>query len=281
MNIHHPIGSILVHLDGSPRAAVRLRVAHRLADVHRATLSAVFAVASRYARLTLPLVGGLPSAPPPPEEIDRDHRDHAKALFESTVAKGTAASSWHELSGEAPIPGFVQRALLSDLVVLGQRDPMDETAFDVPADFVESVIVDSGRPVLIVPYVGETPAETNSVLVAWNRTRESARALTAALPFLARARHVHLVCSAQNIVDTRRSFAEVRHYVGTHHVGPVQEHPAIGSDAGSELLSLAADVGADLLVMGCYGHSRAREFVLGGASRAVLRSMTLPVLMAH
>ena len=82
MNIHHSIGSILVHLDGSPRAAVRLRIAHGLADVHRATLSAVFAVASRYARLAMPLAGGVP----PPEEIDRDHRDQAKALFESTVA---------------------------------------------------------------------------------------------------------------------------------------------------------------------------------------------------
>ena len=281
MNATHPIASILVHLDGSPRAAVRLRVAHGLADLHRATLSAVFAVASRHARLAMPLIGGTPSMPPPPEEIDPDHRDHAKALFESTVATGTAASTWHELSGEAPIPGFVQRALLSDLMVLGQRDPMDETAFDVPADFVESVIVDSGRPALIVPHVGEARAETNSVLVAWNGTRESAHALTAALPFLARAKQVHLVCSAENIVDTRRSFTQVRHYLGTHHVGPVQDHPAIAGDAGSELLSLAADVGADLLVMGCYGHSRARELVLGGTSRAVLRSMSVPVLMAH
>lgn len=282
MNTTHPIAAILVHLDGSPRAAVRLRVAHGLADAHHAALSAVFAVASRYARLAMPLVGGMPSAPPPPEEIDLDHRDHAKALFESTVAKGTAASSWHELSGEAPIPGFVQRALLSDLVVLGQRDPLDSSAFDVPSDFVESVVVDGGRPTLIVPYAGEAPAQLHSVLVAWNGTRESAHALTAALPFLARASRVHLVCSAANIVDTRRSFTQVRHYLATHRVQAVQEHPTIGGgDAGSDLLSLATDVGADLLVMGCYGHSRARELVLGGASREVLRSMTLPVLMAH
>jgi nucleotide-binding universal stress UspA family protein len=229
----------------------------------------------------MPLIGGTPSMPPPPEEIDLDHRDHAKALFERSVAAGTAASTWHELSGEAPIPGFVQRALLSDLVVLGQRDPTDEAAFDVPADFVESVVVDSGRPALIVPYAGDVRAGADSVLVAWNATRESAHALTAALPFLARARRVHLVCSAENAVDARRSFTQLRHYLGLHHVGPVQEHPAVGSDAGNGLLSLAADIGADLLVMGCYGHSRARELVLGGASRGVLQSMTLPVLMAH
>ena len=280
MNIPHPSGSILVHLDGSARAGVRLRVAHGLADVHRATLSAVFAVASRYARLAMPLIGSVPSAPPL-EEIDPDHRNHAKALFESSVAHGAAASSWHELSGEAPIPGFVQRALLADLVVLGQRDPLDAAAFDVPADFVESVIVDSGKPALIVPYAGEASGETKSVLVAWNGTRESAHALSAALPFLVRATQVHLVCSAESGGYTHRSLTQVRQYLGTHRVGAVKDHPAIGSDAGSDLLSLAADVGADLLVMGCYGHSRARELVLGGASRAVLQHMTLPVLMAH
>jgi nucleotide-binding universal stress UspA family protein len=281
MSSTHAIASILVHLDGSPRAAVRLRLAHSLADIHHATLSAVFAVASRYARLAMPLVGGAASAPGP-AEIDMAHRDNAKALFESTVSKGTASSSWHELSGEAPIPGFVQRALLSDLVVLGQRDPVDEAAFDIPADFVESVIIDSGRPVLVVPYAGEARADPHTVLVAWNGTRESAHALTAALPLLARARKIYLACSAANIVDTHHAFTQVRQYLSAHRIGPVEDQPSIDAgNAGSDLLSLASDAGAELLVMGCYGHSRARELVLGGASRVVLQSMTLPVLMAH
>jgi nucleotide-binding universal stress UspA family protein len=216
------------------------------------------------------------------DEIDSTHRAHAKALFEREAATGAPASSWEELMGEPPIQGFVRHALVADLLVLGQRDPNDATGFDVPAGFVESVILDSGRPALVVPYAGEVNAEPQTVLLAWKPTRESARALTASLPFLRRAKNVHVVCAAENIVETRQALAQVTRYLQLHRIAPAHEHHRLaGGDVGNGLLSLAADVSADLLVMGCYGHSRARELVLGGASRAVLQSMTVPVLMVH
>lgn len=272
-----PIRSILVHLDGCERAVARLRIAHELGIAHEATLSALFAVAPHF----MPLGEGLPLMPPI-NEIDPKHRDDAKRRFDQTVSNGAKSGAWNELKGEPPIPGFVQYALYADLLVLGQRDPKDATGLDVPADFVESVIIDSGKPALVIPYVGEYASVPQTVLVAWKPTRESARALAGALPMLQRARAVHVMCADEPLFDAQETRAQLKAYLHRHGITGVHEHLGLGgSDIGNGLLSLAADLSADLLVMGCYGHSRARELVLGGASRLVLQSMTLPVLMAH
>jgi len=134
----------------------------------------------------------------------------------------------------------------------------------------------------VVPHVDTGPAFGQRVLIAWKPTRESAHAVTAAIPFLRHSKWIDLT-----IADERGAMAEqasaLEDYLRLHGVqAPIQRHSPVPSETpGDGLLSLAADVGADLLVMGCYGHSRARELVLGGASRTVLSSMTLPLLMAH
>jgi len=272
--------SILVHLDGTVRAEVRLRLAHRLAANHQASLTALFAVVPRYLPL-FPLAGGMPSIPLP-SDIDPDHRAHAMALFERTRDAGAPQCDWRELTGESVTEEFALQALTADLVVLGQRDPTDATGFDVPADFVESVVIDSGRPALVIPYVGEVTATPQTVLLAWKPTRESAHALSAALPFLQAAKRVHLVSAYESEADTQPVPPQPAEYLRLHGIERVHEHRWLDdSDAGDGLLSLAADTGADLIVMGCYGHSRARELVLGGATRTMLQSMTVPVLMAH
>ena len=277
-----PIRSVLVHLDGTARAAARLQFAHRLAATHKARLDALFAVTPRFLPLPVPLGDGMPAVPLL-DEVDPRHRADAKALFDRTVAEGAQASSWHELdTSEAPIAGFVRRALLADLLVLGQRDAADATGFDVPADFVEAVVIDSGRPALIVPFEGEVAEVPQTVLIAWKPTRESAHAVTAALPFLQRARTVHAVCDGDDVVDAHQALAELAHYLRWHGIAATHDHHTLPEiDVGSGLLGLARHVGAELLVMGCYGHSRARELVLGGASRGVLRATRVPVLMAH
>jgi nucleotide-binding universal stress UspA family protein len=129
----------------------------------------------------------------------------------------------------------------------------------------------------VIPYADVCPTLGREPLIAWKATREAARAVTAAIPLLQRARQIHLV--AEDDGDA----PELEAYLRLHGVqAPLQRRAAVrAASAGDDLLSLAADAGADLLVMGCYGHSRARELVLGGASRTVLKSMTLPVLMAH
>lgn len=278
--VNMSLRSVLVHLDGTARAETRLRLAHQLASAHGAALTALFAVTPRYLPL-LPLAGGVPTMPIP-ADIDPDHRAHAKDLFARAQDAGAPASHWEELSGEPVVATFARRALLADLLVLGQRHPSDAARFDVPADFVESVLLDSGRPALVVPYLGEATAEPRTVLVAWKPTREAARAVTGAQPFLRSAKRVHAVCADAHGSDEDEALARLDQYLRLHGVEALREHHSLpGSDAGNGLLSLAADVDAELLVMGCYGHSRARELVLGGATRTVLESMTLPVLMAH
>lgn len=189
---------------------------------------------------------------------------------------------WREQSGEPVIQGFARHALYADLLVLGQYDADDLQAVGVPPDFVASVLIASGRPALIVPRAGEFSTIGRHVLLAWKPTPEAARAVSAAMPILQRAQQIHVVADLQ-AGSSRADAADLQTHLQRHGVeANLEFHPAVPPHTpGEGLLSLAADASADLLVMGCYGHSRARELVLGGASRTVLASMTVPVLMAH
>jgi nucleotide-binding universal stress UspA family protein len=207
-------------------------------------------------------------------EVDGNRVRLARERFEA-AAPGPRMR-WAELVDNSVIPGFAREALGADLLVLGQHDPNDPEGQAVPADFVESVIVDSGRPAIVVPYAGEFADFGRNVLVAWKATRESARAVAAAMPFLEAAKTVHV--SSWDGTEPHQIDVLLR----SHGIDArFHREGRAGADIGEYLLSRAAELGADLLVMGCYGHSRARELVLGGASRSVLDAMTLPVLMVH
>lgn len=269
--------SLLVHLDGTPRAEARLSLAHQFAATCHARVSALFAVAPRYPSV-LPLAIGVPSMPSS-AQVDPDHRLLARSAFEKARLAGGQPSEWLDLSGEPVIESFSRRALTADLMFLGQRDP-DAASYDVPADFVESVLIESGRPAFVVPYAGAVGVAPKVVLVAWKSTRESAHAVTSALPFLQCASHVCLVDGDGD--QTQGAPVEIREYLRLHGISRVHEQARLSAHrAGDDLLSLAADCGAEMIVMGCYGHSRARELALGGITRTVLKSMTVPILMAH
>ena len=144
----------------------------------------------------------------------------------------------------------------------------------------------SGTPALVLPQGGAFDSDAlaraePTVLLAWKATRESSHAARAALPWLRRARRVHLAAEAPGTTGEPGA-AALREWLLLHGVSAeVHEHAVAPDRAGERLLSLAAEVSADLLAMGCYGHSRARELLLGGASRSVLREPALPVLMVH
>jgi nucleotide-binding universal stress UspA family protein len=274
------IRSILVHLDGSTHAEERLQFAHLLARLHDAVLTALFAVTPQYLPL-LPLEGDT-LASRMAGRIDPGHRAHANELVERARSWGDVAVEWLELNGEPVIPSFARRAMSADLLVLGQRDPRDATAFDVPGDLAEAVIIDGGRPALVVPFAGYATPRPKTVLVAWKSTPECARALTASLPFLRAASKFHLVCASDNVDEGFPAPVELIPYLHLHGIDHVHEHRRLDDiGAGREILALASETAADLIVMGCYGHTRARELVLGGASRVVLDSTRVPVLMAH
>lgn len=276
--------SILVHVDASPAAAVRVQVAARLAQACAAHARAAFAVRPVYTQYPYSLSLGAEAASLL-QEVEAERRARARSAFDRATADTGVPIAWAELLGD-PVRSLVQQAFCHDLVVLGQDDFDNELRADVPPDFAASVVIDSGRPALILPTVHTPDAPVaRNVLVAWKPTRESAHALDAAMPLLRRAQHVHVALWPEADArpeDTHASIAALDAHLRRHGVvAEIHSHGKPPGQIGETLLSLGCDVDASLLVMGCYGHGRAREWALGGASRTVLRTMTMPVLMAH
>ena len=276
------IQQILVHLDASAkRSSARLHIARQLAHQHGAALAALYAVAPSFVALPYPPQGGLGLGINMPA-IDEERRALAKAAFDEAMKKSGAPASWGALGEGTYREAFARQALYADLVVLGQHDPSDKEPAGVAADFAESVLAASGKAALIVPWTGVQRDVGDTVVVAWKETPESARAVAAAMPLLQRARRVHVVTWSPAEAGTGGTGLSLDTYLRAHQVQPVwHRYGDEPSHLGELLLSSTFDLEADLLVMGCYGHSRAREWVLGGISRTVLQSMTLPVLMAH
>ncbi len=268
--------NILVHLDGGAHNAARLAVARELAHRHGAAVTAMYAVMPSFIEVPFALEAAGP-AMEALKELDDERRRRALALVEP-LRRGMPKIEWAESAGTAPIYDFAQQACYADLLLLGQREP-EPHASGVPADFVESVVLGSGRPALVLPHVGVPPTVGSTVLVAWKETPQAAHALAGAMPMLERAQKVHVVAWGG-----REGGAplDIGRHLAAHGVKAELHRFADAPEAlGELLLSMASDLSADLVVMGCYGHSRARELVLGGVTRTVLASMTVPVLMAH
>lgn len=268
--------SILVHVDASPQAAARLQLAEQLALAHGAQATAVYAVVSALLRYPMAMAAGADMAPML-AEADEQRVEAARKLYAATVKP--AHVGWLECSGQ-PIAEVAERALYADLLVLGQRSADANRDIDVPSDFVSSVLIASGRPALVLPHIVTAPSRLGRVLIAWKPTREAARAVTSALPILQQAQRVTVAGFDEG--EEAAAEAGILGYLRAHGVqAAFKREVAAGGGVGDQLLSLAADEQSDLLVMGCYGHGRAREWVLGGASRTVIESMTIPVLMSH
>jgi len=276
------IQSILVHMDASPRCAMRLALARRLAREHgAAALIAMLALEPREIPAPLPIDVDLPMVPTV-LTVDPEQHRRARATFDEALASGDQAMTWVEGPGDPADWGVTQGALYSDLVVLGQHDPQDPLALDVPKDLVESVVMASGKPTLVIPYAGNFTSIGRNVLIAWKPTRECARAVADAVPLMRRAERVHVVSwGTDSFGPAETTFGIVRALRWHGIEASATRYTDVPDELGEILLSHAADQASDLLVMGCYGHHRIRELLLGGVTRTVLQSMTLPVLMAH
>jgi nucleotide-binding universal stress UspA family protein len=199
---------------------------------------------------------------------------HAVALrsFEAVIDEANKADS------------LVRHARCSDLTVLTQPDPADPQHAAARA-LTESVILQSARPTLVLPFAGHFEGTAGRVMVAWNDSREAARALADALPLLQHAQQVEVVTwsetAASNPDRVRTQLDSLQQWLMWHGVAAqtrVEPAPAGIADA---MLSRAADTDVGLIVMGAYGHARWSERVLGGATHGLLASMTVPVLMSH
>ena len=224
----------------------------------------------------------------PAEIIERQQADNeafAKAALERFgAATKSAGLSAEPLTISTSLAGagehFSRIARRFDLVVLGQAEPDSSSVDDIIA---ETTLFESGRPIIIVPYIQKGPVKFDKIMVCWDGSRPAARAIGDAMPLLAKAGKVEIVSIADEPgkqdkiegVDMGRHLA--RHGLTVE----VERIPAGDVDVADALLSHAADSGADIMVMGGYGHSRLRQFLLGGVTRSTLQSMTVPVLMAH
>jgi nucleotide-binding universal stress UspA family protein len=208
--------------------------------------------------------------------------DAAIARFEAAAKREGIVAEHRKL--EASLGGagdlFGRLARRFDLAVVGQAEPKHGPAQDL---VIEGALFGSGRPVIVVPYIQRGGLKLDRVLVCWDGSRPAARAIADAMPFLVRAAAIDVVIVASG----REKSDEIPGVdMGEHlarHALKVEVKRIVSTDMDvpNVILSYAADSGADLIVMGGFGHSRLREFVLGGATRGILASMTVPALMSH
>jgi nucleotide-binding universal stress UspA family protein len=219
--------------------------------------------------------------------IEQQEREKGEAVLDRFRQTAEASDVEYETRMDrGGIAGFADRlevhSRYADLLIIGQPDQADEgPAVPVPGD----VTLSAAAPVLIVPFIGLKQGFGQRPMIAWNASREAARAVKNAMPFLEQAEAVDVVTfHPREARDAHGELpgADIALYLARHGVQvDVQRLEGNDIDAGNALLSHAADRDSDLLVMGCYGHSRLREWVLGGATRTILHSMTVPVIMAH
>jgi nucleotide-binding universal stress UspA family protein len=175
---------------------------------------------------------------------------------------------------------FGQIARRFDVSIVGQPEPHKLARAEL---IVEAALFNSGRPVILVPFVHNGSLGLDRVMVCWDGSRMAARAVGDAMPLLERAKAVDVVTIATEQAKSEEvSGADIGRHLARHDIKvDVKRVPAAGLDVSSAILSYAADNAIDLVVMGGYGHSRLREFILGGATRGMLEAMTVPTLMSH
>ena len=276
--------TILVHCDASNSVSRRLEAATELAARFDGYLVGVHARPPFEVPVYLDAGSGFPM-----DDFFASYQETVKAdeaaassAFATAIKGKNLTAEWRVVDGYADAQMIVQ-ARYADLAVVGQSEAEQKAA--TPTDLPEVIALATGRPVLVVPHIGARRPPGKVAMLCWNASREAARAASDALPFLKAADKVIVL-----VVEPKTSAAshgaepgsDVATWLSRHGAKVVvQREPAPDSDVGGVILSRAADHDVDLIVMGVYGHSRMREMVLGGASRELLRSMTVPVLMSH
>jgi nucleotide-binding universal stress UspA family protein len=272
--------SILLHVDATPASVARLLLALDLAERHDARITALFAGVSpepeaAYAYSAASAFDELAT------ESRVEWRDKARARLRRVAGDDAARIAWSDVVGSALVPAFAAEAAYADLLVLGAPRADDTRVGGAPAGFAESVVLEGGRPALVVPADANVGAIGRRALIAWNGSPSAARAVTGALPMLVGAEAVHVASWSSHAPSAPCSGLPVEGWLARHGVGAEVHRRGPSTHVGEELAALARRVRADLVVMGCYGRGRAREWVLGGATRSMLHAANLPLLLAH
>ncbi len=274
--------TIIVHLDCGTRRSERLDLAVRVAAQFDARLIGLFA---------LDLYAGLPAAADAGSilvEAELQRREacmvEAQAEFFGKCGTRSVRAEWQFTEDDAA-KEVALAACCADLIVIGQTDPDTRAEDGVSASFAADVVLTAGKPVLVVPSAGHFEGIGKRTLVAWNAAPEAERALTDALPVLERSQAVEVVSfdeGGDHLDPDENARLAVHTYLKDHGVNAnVTRYLAEDLSPGECILSQAFDDHVDCIVMGAYGHSREKETLLGGATRTVMNSMTVPVIMSH
>jgi nucleotide-binding universal stress UspA family protein len=235
-----------------------------------------------------PVIPGTVMGGIPPEIIESQRSESNKkastavSRFEQAVKRtgvsGETRTISASISGAADQIGRIGRRF--DLVIVGQPEHQKS----LPDEVVdEGVLFESGRPVIFVPFIQKGGMKLDRIMVCWDGSRAAARAVADAMPFMKKAKQIEVVIVADKPgKKDEMPGADLGQHLARHGLKvDVKRITSPDIDVPSTILSYAADSSADMIVMGGYGHSRLREFILGGATRGLLEAMTVPVLMSH
>ncbi|WP_250441652.1 universal stress protein [Caballeronia sp. AZ1_KS37] len=271
--------TILVHLDDSRRSEARTHFALDIARRFDAHVIGLYLVYQDLLRDVFDAAE--PTLHSAYEEHRRHSLDKAREAFEHATKLAGVSAEWRAPTGPV-LDAAISHGRHADALVLGQDDPDDSGAF-VARHFIEDVVFGSGRPVLLVPRAGDIKTIGENVAIAWDDSREAARAVADALPILHRARFVEVMTVERNRDEQAPAGIEISAYLHRQGVrASFSSTPRLrGENTGMTLIDRANSVHADLLVAGAYAHSRGLEHVLGGVTRTLLETSTLPVLLSH
>ncbi|HIJ37695.1 MAG TPA: universal stress protein [Rhodospirillaceae bacterium] len=266
---------ILVHLDGDERAAHRLEHAIEIAAKFNARLIGLFA--------RVETSGPSMVAQRLSENLSKI-AEQSRKLFEDSVKQQGVNGLWMQLDHGEPghvVAEVACRSRYTDLAIIGQWHPQSH----VPAEFPEQVILQSGRPILVIPHIGAVAGFGRHITIAWNGSRESSRAVHDAMGLMRRAQEVTVLAvrdaNFERVQPGDLPKLDLVDHLATHGITAKTEH-LTAEDIGlmDLLLSRSFDLGADLLVMGAHS-GLGLPFLRGGGTRFILRHLTLPVLMSN
>jgi nucleotide-binding universal stress UspA family protein len=276
--------TVLISLNEIARLDALLDIASSLAKDHDAHLVGLYVIP---APAVYPAVGPY-VVPEVFDGLTRYFEEQAKGTrdkFEAAVARSGLSGEWLDVKAVAPVISetVCEAGRAADVIVVSEIDRDGKNGVEL--DFVENLVLGCGRPVVVVPRRAASVLDAKTIVCGYNGSKESARAVHEAIPILKRADDVRLVWvdpAKDGIGPKEVPAADMAIGLGRHGIKVTAEAmPTNGQNPGEALMQKATDLGAGLVVMGAYGHSRIREFVLGGATRYALNCMTVPIFMSH
>jgi nucleotide-binding universal stress UspA family protein len=277
--------SILLPLDLQPECLARTQAALALAKAMGSHVTGVAPTETLDLRANLRIAASVAALPMLGRDVLLEDATRAAMAFEVACEMEGITARTSLVEDADMSTALHRRGRVNDLLVVTQSDPRAHRGQAFRNPQIEATLLASARPVLVLPYANAAQTLATNALVAWDDSHAAARAIADALPLLRRARSVHVMLFNRDAPADEgglsSDLSSVADWLARHGVSARTRVESTGIAVSDALLSRAADLGTDLIVMGAFGHARWRERVLGGTTRDVLGSMTVPVLMSH